>query len=160
MSMKFWISKWLFMVPMARRRRKILVFSWGIDTYLCINGFCTNSIPNWKYFTESQINELVWFHSIFNEMLKLSLIYINFASLFEDPCKLPLMDERKRECNEMQPQRGYIAGIDFVIFCDRIPSQLADGNPCSACFRAFDKLPRLWKCNLSLTSSINSVQVR
>ncbi|KAL5111586.1 hypothetical protein TcWFU_002491 [Taenia crassiceps] len=62
-----------------------------------------------------------------------------------DPCKLLSMGNEERECDEAQPQRSYVAGVDFVIFCDRIPSQIADRHPCSSCFRAFDKSPRLWK---------------
>ncbi|VDK32898.1 unnamed protein product [Taenia asiatica] len=62
-----------------------------------------------------------------------------------DPCDLPSMDNKERECDEAQSQRSYIAGVDFVVFCDRIPSYLADGESNSACFRAFDKSPRLWK---------------
>uniref|UniRef100_A0A5K3G4P6 Fibrillar collagen NC1 domain-containing protein n=1 Tax=Mesocestoides corti TaxID=53468 RepID=A0A5K3G4P6_MESCO len=43
-----------------------------------------------------------------------------------------------------EPTRSYIAGNDFIIYCDQVPDVAADNQTHSICFRAFDSAPSKW----------------
>uniref|UniRef100_A0A5K3G5L5 Sortilin_C domain-containing protein n=1 Tax=Mesocestoides corti TaxID=53468 RepID=A0A5K3G5L5_MESCO len=49
------------------------------------------------------------------------------------------------QCAASEANRSYIAGNDFIIYCDQVPDVAVDYQTHSACFRALDSAPGKWK---------------
>lgn len=54
--------------------------------------------------------------------------------------------------NEDFPKRSYLAGPNFIIFCDEIPSKFQDLPSEAVCIRGYDDNPTLWTCKFNAVS--------
>lgn len=62
-------------------------------------------------------------------------------------------DSKELEPRPAIPRRSYLDGQDFIIFCDEILTTRDKGDHISACFRANDRAPAVWKCWFNLMCS-------
>lgn len=55
-------------------------------------------------------------------------------------------DKTETELNDNFAKRSYLAGPDFLILCDEVPSRFSGNLTESVCIKAYDQQPRIWSC--------------
>ncbi len=72
-------------------------------------------------------------------------LWIALSSAFADACKPRTPGCANGQCAAYLGLRSFLAGPNFIIYCDQIPDPTSTYKYYSACYQAYDNAPSRWK---------------